>query len=59
MIVSNVPIVISEGEIFKFNNVRVSFSEMLGLPNSLLDTSYWFPWYNNIGLDTQLRFGVP
>jgi hypothetical protein len=58
-VVSDRPIVISEGEVFKFNGVRVSFSEMMGLPNSLLDTSYWFPWYNNIGLDTQLRFGVP
>jgi uncharacterized protein YcfL len=58
-IVSDRPIVVSEGEVFKFNGVRVSFSEVMGLPDALLETSYWFPWYNNIGLDTQLRFGVP
>jgi len=29
------------------------------LPNSQLDSTYWLPWYNNIDLDTQLRFGVP
>jgi hypothetical protein len=32
---------------------------MMALPNPLLDTIYWFPWYNNVDLDTQLRFGVP
>gem|GEM_PF-1741206 len=36
-----------------------SFSEMIGLPDALKGTSYWFPWYNNIDLDTQLRFAVP
>jgi peptidyl-Lys metalloendopeptidase len=24
-----------------------------------MDPSYWFPWYNNLDLDTQLRFGLP
>jgi len=32
---------------------------MMGLPDALKGTSYWFPWYNNIDLDTQLRFAVP
>jgi hypothetical protein len=32
---------------------------MMGLPNSQLDTIYWLPWYNNFGMDTQLRFAVP
>ena len=36
-----------------------SFSEMMGLPQSQLTTSYLFPWYNNFDLDTQLRIGVP
>jgi len=36
-----------------------SFAEMMGLPQSQLTTSYYFPWYNNVDLDTQLRFGVP
>jgi len=44
------------------NNVAISapatsFSEMMGLPDSQLDTIYWLPWYNNVDLDTQLRFG--
>jgi hypothetical protein len=45
--------------IYSVNGVNTSFSEMMGLPNSALTTSYWLPWYNNVDLDTQLRFGVP
>jgi hypothetical protein len=32
---------------------------MLGLPVGLLDTTAWLPWYNNLELDSQLRFTVP
>jgi hypothetical protein len=58
-IVSNVNIVAAERVIYKVNNVNTSFTELMGLPNSLLNTSYRFPWYNNVDLDTQLRFGLP
>ena len=59
-ITSNVPIVAAERVIYKAaGGVNTSFSEMMGLPNSLLDTTYWFPWYNNVDLATQLRFGAP
>ena len=30
-----------------------------GAAGTQLDTIYWLPWYNNVDLDTQLRFGVP
>jgi uncharacterized protein YcfL len=36
-----------------------NFSEVMGMPANQLTTSYWFPWYNNLGLNTQVRFGVP
>jgi hypothetical protein len=58
-IVSNVNIVAAERVIYKINGINTSFTEVMGLPNSALDTSYWLPWYNNVDLDTQLRFGVP
>ena len=58
-IVSDVPVVVAERLIYKANNVPTSFTEMLALPNSQLDTTYWLPWYNNVDLDMQLRFGVP
>src|SRR5688572_29432414 len=53
---SNVDIVAAERVIYKINNVNTSFSEMMALPNSQLNTTYWLPWYNNVDLDTQLRF---
>ena len=58
-IVSDVPVVAAERLIYKANNVPTSFTEMMALPNSQLDTTYWLPWYNNVDLDTQLRFSVP
>jgi hypothetical protein len=56
---SNVDVVVSERVIYKVNNVPTSFSEMMGFPNSVLDTTFWLPWYNNKHMGTQLRFGVP
>jgi hypothetical protein len=32
---------------------------MMALPNVILGSRYWLPWYNNVDLDTQLRFGLP
>jgi hypothetical protein len=58
-IVSDQNIVAAERVIYKVNGLQTSFSEMMGFPNSQLDMTYWFPWYNNVDLDTQLRFGVP
>jgi hypothetical protein len=52
-------IVAAERVIYKVNNINTSFSEMMGLPAPQLDNLYWLPWYNNVDLDTQLRFGVP
>ena len=58
-IVSDQNIVAAQRVIYKVDNVNTSFSEMMALPDNELDATYWFPWYNNIGLDTQLRFGMP
>ena len=58
-IVSDVPIVAGKRILYKVNGVDTSFSKMMGLPAGLLDTGYWLPWYNNMELNTQLRFGVP
>jgi hypothetical protein len=56
---SNVDIVAAERVIYNINGVNTSFSEMMALPASQLDTTYWLPWYNNVDLNTQLRFGAP
>ena len=54
-IVSNIPIVAAERIIYKVKSIPASFSEMMALPDSQLDSTYWLPWYNNRDLDTQLR----
>ena len=56
---SNIPIVVAERVIYKVQNVNTSFTEMMAMPNTRLDNIYWLPWYNNVDLDTHLRFGVP
>ncbi len=58
-IVSNQNIVAAERVIYNVNGLPTSFSEMMALPNSQLDTLYWLPWYNNVDLDSQLRLAVP
>ncbi len=58
-IVSDQPIVAAERFIYKVNNVPTSFSEMMGLPDQQLGLIHWLPWYNSLGLDTQLRIGLP
>jgi hypothetical protein len=59
MIVGDVPIVVSERVIYTVNSVATSYSEMMGLPDPALDFSNWLAYYNNVDLDTQLRFGRP
>jgi hypothetical protein len=36
-----------------------SFYELMGLPNTQLSSQYFFPWYNNVAMNSQLRFAVP
>lgn len=33
--------------------------EMMGLPDGQLSTRYFFPWYNNTAINSELRFAVP
>jgi hypothetical protein len=56
---SDVNIVAAERVIYTVNGVPTSFTEMMGLPAGQLDMTYWLPWYNNVELDTHLRFGLP
>jgi hypothetical protein len=55
MIESTQNIVAAERLIYKVNDIATSFTETMALPNKQLDKIYWLPWYNNLGLDTQLR----
>jgi hypothetical protein len=58
-IVSNVRVVASAGMTYKVNGAITSYSEMMALPNKLLDSIYWLPWYNNKTMKSQMLFGMP
>ena len=53
----NVPIIASMRVAYFNGSNWTSFSEMMGLPSPKLTSSYVFPWYNNLDLNSQLRFG--
>jgi hypothetical protein len=36
-----------------------AYSEMMGYPYSQMDDTWWFPWYNNISYETELRIARP
>jgi hypothetical protein len=67
--VDNGPVVVeSSGGVKILASVRVayvdggvttSYAEMMGLPLEQLSTTYFFPFYDNVTIDTQLRFAVP
>jgi hypothetical protein len=44
---------------WKLNGQVLSFVQMQGLSQEWLSATFWFPAYNNIALDGQVRFGVP
>ena len=54
---NTLPLVAAERVIYNVNGVDTSYSEIMALPASQLDTIYWLPWYDNVNLNTQLRFG--
>jgi hypothetical protein len=57
-IVSNVNIVAAQRILYYAGGVPTSFVETMGIPDSQLGTTHWFPWYKNDGIvDTQLRIG--
>ena len=53
---SSQSLVVTERVIYRVDGVNTSFSEMMGLPDSQLDYTYWLSWYNNVDLVKQLRF---
>jgi hypothetical protein len=39
--------------------VTTSFVQLMGLPSGQLSSTFWFPAYNNVTLNEQLRIAVP
>jgi hypothetical protein len=56
---STVKIIASARVIYTAGGQRTSYSEMMALPNRLLDSRYWMTWYNNKTMNTQFRFALP
>ena len=54
-----VPIIASERVAYFDGSAWTSFAEMIGLPQAQMTTTFVFPWYNNVDIDSQLRFGIP
>ena len=40
---NGIPLIGAERLIYKVNNVNTSFTEMMGLPDSQVDNTYWLP----------------
>jgi hypothetical protein len=55
----NVPILVSKRVGYFNSTAWISYSEMMGLPQSQWAKIYYFPYYNNVNFDTLLMFGVP
>jgi hypothetical protein len=54
---NDVPIIAALRDAYFVNGKVESFVQLMGLPEAALSTKYYFPAYNNVTLDGQLRFG--
>ena len=56
---NNAPIIASERVAYTPDGgtTWTSFAELMGLPSNQLTNTYVMPWYNNVDLNSQLRFG--
>jgi hypothetical protein len=58
--VNNGPLHVTSSSSNILTSIRViyldlSFSELMGLPANQLTNDYWFPYYNNVAMESQLR----
>ena len=56
---SGADIAVAMRVIYEQGGLKVSYSELMGYPSDQLHSEYLFPWYNNVGLNSQLRIGYP
>ena len=57
---NGVKIISTKRVIFASDGIHPSsFSETMGLPVEALSTEYWFPFYNHVSINTQLRMAYP
>jgi hypothetical protein len=58
-VVSSAEPILTTIRLYKVTGGISSYYELTGLPDSQLTTLYWFPWYNNVNLNTEMRFAAP
>jgi hypothetical protein len=56
---TGVKIISAIREAWAVNGVTQSFVQLMGLPSGQLSSTFWFPAYNNVTLNEQLRIAVP
>jgi predicted outer membrane repeat protein len=58
-VVSSAEPILTTIRLYKVTGGTPSYYELTGLADSQVSTQYWFPWYNNVQLNTEVRFAVP
>ena len=58
-VVSSVSNILSTQRLLYTTPSFASYYELTGFPTNQLTTDYYFPWYNNTAMSSQLRIAVP
>jgi hypothetical protein len=58
-VTSSIPVFTSERALKGYPGTGASFNEMMGIANGKLTSDYWFTWYDNKDMSTQLVIGKP
>jgi Zn-dependent metalloprotease len=58
-VLSNIPVFTSERALIGWPSGAQSFDEVLGYPHNQLTTHYWFTWYDNKDMLTDIMIGNP
>jgi hypothetical protein len=54
-IVSDIEVLASE----RVHTGQGFVNELMGMPNNQLTTQYWFPWYDNVSMQSWILAGKP
>jgi hypothetical protein len=58
-VVSSAEPILTTIRLYKVTDGVPSYYELVGFPDNQLTTRYWFPRYNSIDINTEMRFAVP
>jgi hypothetical protein len=58
-VISNINVFTSERALKGYPGTGASFNEILGIANGKLTTDYWFTWYDNKDMSTDILLGRP